>query len=189
MRSDVRRNRRLILDTARELFAAGEDASLYRIAQATGIGQATLYRHFRDRSLLAAALSEEILDELEQASQGAETFEQLLGRAAETAARLPGLRRMMLDGEAAPRLAETRRRLRALFEEPLRAAKRAGRVDEQITTHDVLLVTQMIEGGLSNAAIEGSAERRQTSERITTLALRALAPRSPNVRGRDRSSQ
>ncbi|MFG2719757.1 TetR/AcrR family transcriptional regulator [Streptomyces sp. NPDC048416] len=50
-RSDARRNRDMLIAAAREIYAErGVDASLDEIARRADVGNATLYRHFRDRA-------------------------------------------------------------------------------------------------------------------------------------------
>src|SRR5689334_13365385 len=57
LRSDAERNRASILQAFTELLASdGADVPLYRVAQRAGVGQATLYRHFPERTLLAVAV-------------------------------------------------------------------------------------------------------------------------------------
>lgn len=54
-RSDAARNRALLIEAAREVFARkGSDASLEEIARAAGVGIGTLYRRFPSRDLLVA---------------------------------------------------------------------------------------------------------------------------------------
>ncbi|RZD77737.1 TetR family transcriptional regulator [Streptomyces albidoflavus] len=70
LRADVTRNRTRILDTAlRHFTERGASTSLEAIAKDTGVGPATLYRHFPTReALLAAALevhSEALLSRLQ----------------------------------------------------------------------------------------------------------------------------
>ncbi|MDH6118318.1 TetR/AcrR family transcriptional regulator [Kitasatospora sp. GAS204B] len=53
LRKDATLNRERILDAARELFAdAGDDVPLDEIAKRAGVGNATLYRNFPDRTAL-----------------------------------------------------------------------------------------------------------------------------------------
>ncbi|MFD9337265.1 TetR/AcrR family transcriptional regulator [Streptomyces sp. NPDC060028] len=53
VRRDARRNRELLVEAAREAFAAhGLDAPLDDIARRAGVGNATLYRHFPSRAAL-----------------------------------------------------------------------------------------------------------------------------------------
>jgi AcrR family transcriptional regulator len=52
-RSDARRNREQLLETAAAAFASGNDSvSLEAIARAAGVGIGTLYRHFPNREAL-----------------------------------------------------------------------------------------------------------------------------------------
>ncbi len=56
-RADAQRNRALLLDAAKAVFAAkGAAASLEEIARAAGVGIGTLYRHFPTRDALVAAV-------------------------------------------------------------------------------------------------------------------------------------
>lgn len=55
-RADAERNRTRILDHAAKLLAADPDASMVQIAEASGVGRATLYRHFASREEVIEAL-------------------------------------------------------------------------------------------------------------------------------------
>jgi AcrR family transcriptional regulator len=63
-RADARRNAALLLAAAREVFAEqGTDAPLDEIARRSGVGNATLYRHFPDRrELIIAVYAEEVTE-------------------------------------------------------------------------------------------------------------------------------
>jgi AcrR family transcriptional regulator len=60
-RRDVTRNRRVILDAAREAFAERgvSRVCMEEIARAAGVGKGTLYRHFPNKGLLCQALLDE----------------------------------------------------------------------------------------------------------------------------------
>jgi len=66
LRKDAARSRHAILAAARELFASGRDVPMYEIGRHAGVGQATLYRHFPDRSAIVAAISREQVERIEQ---------------------------------------------------------------------------------------------------------------------------
>jgi AcrR family transcriptional regulator len=67
-RSDALRNRAAIIRAAEDLVIEGATPSLARIARLTGLGQATVYRHFRDRRTLLLAVAREHLALLRQAA-------------------------------------------------------------------------------------------------------------------------
>ncbi|WP_105968069.1 TetR/AcrR family transcriptional regulator [Streptomyces geranii] len=64
VRADAARNRTRLLDAARVAFASEEPVSLKRIAQETGVGIATLYRHFPTREALVEAIYQQELAQL-----------------------------------------------------------------------------------------------------------------------------
>jgi AcrR family transcriptional regulator len=64
-RSDARRNRRRLIEAAREVMREqGLDASLGEIARRAGLGNATLYRHFPTREALCEAVFAEYGNDL-----------------------------------------------------------------------------------------------------------------------------
>ncbi|HET6289473.1 MAG TPA: helix-turn-helix domain-containing protein [Amycolatopsis sp.] len=67
-RSDAARNRAKILKAAEKLFAAhpAADVTMEDIAKAAGVGRATLYRRYPDRSAIAVALLDEHERELQE---------------------------------------------------------------------------------------------------------------------------
>jgi len=65
LRSDARRNRELLVASARELFAtAGVDVSVEEITRHAGLGMGTLYRHFPTKEELIDAVLEDAFAEL-----------------------------------------------------------------------------------------------------------------------------
>jgi AcrR family transcriptional regulator len=70
LRTDARRNRRRLLESAREVMREqGIEASLGEIARRAGVGNATLYRHFPTREALCDAVFAEYGSELEEISE------------------------------------------------------------------------------------------------------------------------
>ncbi|WP_320671299.1 TetR/AcrR family transcriptional regulator [Patulibacter defluvii] len=55
-RADARRNRDAVLDAAVRVLAERPEASMREIAEASGLGRTTIYRHFRQREELVSAL-------------------------------------------------------------------------------------------------------------------------------------
>ncbi|MFI6564064.1 TetR/AcrR family transcriptional regulator [Streptomyces sp. NPDC050534] len=75
-RRDALRNRKLLTQTAREVFAEqGLDAPLDVIARRAGIGNATLYRHFPTRAALVDEVFRDALTETMAAGTQARTAE------------------------------------------------------------------------------------------------------------------
>src|SRR5689334_22004939 len=73
LRRDAERNRALILDAARQVYAAeGLDAGFDEIARVAGVGVGTVYRRFPERGDLVEALFEQEIDAVvERAEQAA----------------------------------------------------------------------------------------------------------------------
>jgi AcrR family transcriptional regulator len=63
LRSDARRNRRTVLDAAVALLAERPQATMQEVADASGLGRTTVYRHFPKRQDLIDALYEEVLSD------------------------------------------------------------------------------------------------------------------------------
>jgi AcrR family transcriptional regulator len=63
LRSDARRNRRTVLDAAVALLAQRPQATMQEVAEASGLGRTTVYRHFPRRQDLIDALFAEVLSE------------------------------------------------------------------------------------------------------------------------------
>ena len=75
-RRDALRNRKLLTDKAREIFAEqGLDAPLDEIARRAGVGNATLYRHFPTRAALVDEVFRDALTETTSAGERARTAE------------------------------------------------------------------------------------------------------------------
>src|SRR5690349_24467077 len=82
LRSDARRNRRTVLDAAVALLAQRPQATMQEVADASGLGRTTVYRHFPRRQDLIDALFQEVLREaaatVEEALRDATTPRELL---------------------------------------------------------------------------------------------------------------
>jgi AcrR family transcriptional regulator len=62
LRADAHRNRATVLAAAVELLSHSPDASMKQVAEASGLGRTTVYRHFPSREALIAALFEQAFD-------------------------------------------------------------------------------------------------------------------------------
>jgi AcrR family transcriptional regulator len=72
-RRDAVENRRRLLAVAKALFAAqgAEQTTMQAVAQAAGVGQGTLYRHFADKAALCQTLIHEDLESFRERLAGA----------------------------------------------------------------------------------------------------------------------
>jgi|RhiMethySRZTD1v2_1073278.scaffolds.fasta_scaffold488759_2 AcrR family transcriptional regulator len=68
MRADARRNRQAVLDAGARLLADRPAASMQEIADASGVGRTTVYRHFPAREDLVAALIQQVVGQVVNAT-------------------------------------------------------------------------------------------------------------------------
>ena len=146
LRADAERNRRRILDAAREVFAArGPGASVDEIARAAGVGMGTLYRRFPTKEALLEAVVRDrlaaLVDALAEVTQAPDPWEAFAG-AMETVAERVGRDRVLYDLlQTQPGLlsgvSDERRRLRAALRPALERAQAAGAVRGDIAVADL----------------------------------------------------
>ncbi|NAZ85423.1 TetR/AcrR family transcriptional regulator [Kineococcus indalonis] len=181
LRADAARNRALVVDAARRLFAErGLDVTLHDVAQAAGVGVGTVYRRFPDKDALLGGL---VTDK----------YETLLALA-ERAAALPtgreALREYVLGAmalragdrslstavlRAAPQTAEAldlRERLREVVTGVVERARAEGALRQGFAADDVQVVTSMI----GSIADRSRAEAPDAWRRYGLLVLDAVCP-------------
>ncbi|WP_367128871.1 TetR/AcrR family transcriptional regulator [Saccharothrix sp. HUAS TT1] len=181
-RSDALRNRASIIRAAEELVVRGATPSLARVARATGLGQATVYRHFPDRRALLLAVAQEHLG--------------LLAEAAERDADDPAAFRALLAAVMAyqvsmrPLVDELRRfpepdlrghvrRLLDALRGPFDRSRAAGLLRHDIVLNDVVVVLAMLQ-----AAVEQSPDPRRAIPVLLDGLFRPEAERFERVDGR-----
>jgi AcrR family transcriptional regulator len=180
-RKDARRNREAILRAARELFAESADVAMCEVARRAGVGQATLYRNFPDRSALAAeVLSEQVERVAQLAAEHADdtdAFFVLLRALVEAMVHLYALSELAREDVCVgSRLEHERQRIAELLKRPLCDAKAAGTLRRDTSLDDVFLVLLMARGAMERAP--GAAARAAAVSRVLTLALDGLVPPS-----------
>lgn len=182
LRKDAERNRRRILDAARELFAErGLGVTLNDIAHHAGVGVGTVYRRFPDKTVLIESLFEdsleEIVDRLRAAAEDPDPWHGLvtfLDGQFEAHARDQGLKELVTatpDGIA--RISRLRDELLPLSETLVRRAKRSGAMREDVAPTDLAIVQIMI-GAVLDAAREVEPE---VWRRYLAVILRGLSSR------------
>jgi len=182
LRADARRNRDAILAAARAVFAeSGLEAPLDAIARRAGVGRATLYRRFPTRDDLVAAIHQDNLAELErvaaEAPDPARAFLDIILAVSRMLAADRGfVEHLRRRSGVTPYVAE---RFLAIIDEPLRRARRARLVREDLRPADVLLIVDMI-GGAATVTWPQQPEGREP--RMLELLLDGLRPRSEDGR-------
>ncbi|WP_433607526.1 TetR/AcrR family transcriptional regulator [Dactylosporangium sp. CA-139114] len=139
-RRDAQRNRSAIVRAASELMLSRAGVLMPEVARRAGVGQATLYRHFRDRPTLVDAVVADQLARLE--ADDACAFRDLLA----SALRLYAVVRPLL---AAPDGLD--RRLAAALAPALRRAQQQGRVRPDLVPDDLALLVAMLSGAPADA--------------------------------------
>lgn len=176
-RIDAVRNRKALVAAAEYVFAeVGPDAPLELVAKRAHVGRGTLYRHFRDRIDLAAAVYEEHLNELEryvaERAEAPEIALELMTRIAELQGQARGIQPLLLRAAAGrERLAVLNARTRELLAGPLATSKAAGVVSTEISIEDLLIAIDMVEGALGALSRD---ETPETAKRAFSLLIPAL---------------
>jgi AcrR family transcriptional regulator len=179
LREDARRNREAILDAARELFAESSDVAMCEVARRAGVGQATLYRNFSNRSTLAAEILGDHVARIARLAAEHEgdpdAFFVLLRALVETVVRTHALSELAReDACVGSRLEQERQRVVELLKQPLRDAKAAGALRRDASLDDVFLVVLMARGAMEIAP--AATARAAAASRVLTLALDGLVP-------------
>jgi AcrR family transcriptional regulator len=153
LRADAERNRRLLLDAARALFAErGLNVSLDDIARHAGVGVGTAYRRFGSREALIDALYDEQVGQIVTLAEEALALEDpweglvsFLERALALQAANRGFKELMLSSqEGRDHVAAIRKQMRPLGAQLIRRAKEAGALREDFAPQDMPLIQMMI---------------------------------------------
>ena len=180
LRKDAERNRRRILDAARELFAQrGLGVTLNDIAHHAGVGVGTVYRRFPDKRELIESLFEESIGQIEALMQqalddpdpwrGLVTF---LERTSAMQSADRGLKDLITDPSAGTeRIARIRGRMLPLTEQLFERARAAGRLRDDLAAHDIPLL-QLMMAAVIDAARDADPELWR---RYMAILVRGLA--------------
>ncbi len=153
LRADAERNRQALLKAALELFAArGLDVSLAEIARRAGVGVATAYRRYPDKSELVRELirtrGKELIELAEREARRedpVEALEGMLERMLELQARNRGLRELAFGSpENGHYSTYLRRRLAPLIVDLVRRGQASGQLRDDIVASDVPVAMLMV---------------------------------------------
>lgn len=152
MRKDALANRERLLEAADRMFREhGVEVSVGEIADAAGVGRGTLFRNFRNKNeLIAAVLSERISEVLDYGRQLLErdpddaevTFTFLAGLVARQEENRALLQAATDDVFATPELERAHVALMELFGALLARGKRAGSIRPEATATDLLMLVK-----------------------------------------------
>jgi AcrR family transcriptional regulator len=148
LRSDARRNRERILESARKVFAEyGADAQIDDVARQAGVGVGTVYRHFETKETLLVELLREKFrlfaergrDALAQDGEPFAVLEDLMRRNAETTAKDAAVQHALAGaGETIWMQAQAEQQeLTAVTGELIARARRAGTLRQDVEANDI----------------------------------------------------
>lgn len=172
LRRDARRNRALIIEAAREVFAgAGLGAPLDAVARRAGVGRGTLYRHFPDRYALAVAIFEDNVRDIERLAvdyeDRADAFDALLRALVDHQVRSHGLHQALDKGTEAPELQALAERIVLAFGEPIRRAQEDGALRADLVRDDLLDIMRMVASVIGR--VDDIDRRRVSADRALDL--------------------
>jgi AcrR family transcriptional regulator len=166
LRKDAERNRRRIIEAARELCAArGLDATLNEVAHHANLGVGTVYRRFPNKETLFEAIFEDGMDQLVELAEAAldaedswEGFASFVWQICELTATDRGLREVAFSkAYCGRRVDDGRNRLDPPLSELVDRAKRDGYIRAEVSSTDMPLLALMA-GAVSEYAGEVSSE-------------------------------
>jgi AcrR family transcriptional regulator len=183
MRKDAQERRDRLIAAAADLFELqGYDVPLEAIAERAGIGRGTLYRNFRDRSMLVLEVVRRRLDELvAQVALVADdraAFRMFLVRIGLLSALYAtGMRRIEGDPVLKQEWQDFEGEAIQLMSVPLERARAAGIVRGDISIDDLGRIAQMLQA----VAVDlPSEERDKVMSRAVQLLIEGLERKSPD---------
>jgi len=153
MRADARENIRLILRTARTVFAdRGYEVSIEEIARRSGVGMGTIYRHFPNKSALVEHVAVDVMAqasaEIERASEEEPDTWAAFTRVMRHMAQLRSSQMFPISRrrptEPGPELKAARSALLADFGALVARAQDEGLLREDVTVFDLVLMLNSI---------------------------------------------
>jgi AcrR family transcriptional regulator len=179
LRRDAQVRRQRIIEAAVQLYQGeGPDVPMDRVAECAGVGRATLYRNFPDRTALSIAVLENHLERF--AAQMAawadrdDAFFLGVRFLADLTSSSRGFEKVPALERESPGVSEWCLGVMGqMLSAPLARAKTAGLVRQDFPLADYRILTLMI-AGLKMASYAGDVEARV--EKAMSLLTRALAP-------------
>lgn len=179
--TDAAARRALLLDAADAVFGEhGINAPLELVVERAGVGRATLYRNFPDRTALVEAMLQRTVEKirlhLQQLGERDDALFELIEGMARRIVHSPALadywRAVDRDD---PAIRSARQQVLQLMEPALRRAKAAGLCRADLQLSDISLISSML----------GAALRGRTAEDRAVLARRAIELLRPGLTAPD----
>jgi AcrR family transcriptional regulator len=180
-RSDSRRNRQAVVAAAMEVLPGDPTASMATIAERSGLGRTTVYRHFPARADLVRALFEHVVEEAtvvtsEVIERGGTTRETMraLGPAiigiADRFRFLAGLRDTSSDQVITDSTLDPNQPTRHFVE----AAQRRGEIHPEMPVQWILTSINTLAGGASTEMHSGRLTREEAGRLLGETMVRAF---------------
>jgi AcrR family transcriptional regulator len=174
MRSDARRNRARLIEVAAAAFREeGLEIGVDELARRTGVGVATLYRHFPAKTDLIVAVMDGVFDELAAAAaqaleHGPSPLERFLTATVEVQCQNRGFLQALAQHDLPDAVRDGfARKALGVLEPIVVAAKAAGTLREELDAADLLVVVRML------GAI-GTRTQRRPADAYVAMLLRGL---------------
>jgi AcrR family transcriptional regulator len=142
LRADAERNRGLVLEAARSVFAErGTDAGIAEVAERAGVGVGTIFRRFPTKDDLLAAVVEDRVGEIRSLAESSSSLREFMTAAAEIHIR----DRCLCDSVDSglfdrPSLREARQEVHRLAGDLLHRAQAAGEVRSDVRVEDLPVI-------------------------------------------------
>lgn len=152
MRRDAARNRQALIDAALEVFnERGLAPTLDDVARAAGVGVATAYRHFSNKTELAYAALETSVESMLQAAERAATttdgwtgLAEFFDATVRPQASQQALRDLLATDPEAPPMAQVHQRIEDCLRTLLERAQEQGSVRRDVTVSDVAVLATLL---------------------------------------------
>jgi AcrR family transcriptional regulator len=167
-----------IVDAATRVLGENIDASMREVATASGVGRATVYRHFANRDELVRAIRLRALRDCREAldhqvfAQG--SVRDALGAVLATLVPVLDRYRVLLDAAPPDRSDPEQRALTDAIERPLRELIVRGQADGELDPRFPPNFVLAVLIGVLRAAREAVAQGRTSAEAAHALAVRSL---------------
>jgi AcrR family transcriptional regulator len=186
LRADAARNRALLLESARELFAErGLSVTMDEIARHAGVGVGTAYRRFASREVLIEALFDDRIEQLvatvEEAAVDPDPWHGLttmIERSMEMQAADRGLKELLFSpADLRERVATVRERMLPLVGQVFDRARAAGMLRDDVTALDLPAMNFMLGAAADlGGDVEPELWRRYAGILLDGLRARRDAP-------------